>query len=159
MATVFIGVGSNVDPGPNIAKALFLLADYCSGIEESPCYLSPGMEGAEGTFANLVIRARTSLAPNELVAALKGTERACGRSKTQQTVDLDLLLYDDLCCEDDVVKVPRADIERFPFVLKPLSELAPDERHPKLGLSFAVLWAQSKFADHDLTLTSRDSLL
>ena len=158
MATVFIGVGSNVNPGLNIAKALSLLANYCSEIAESPCYLSPGIDGAEGTFANLVLRARTELMPHDLVAALKRTESACDRSKSQQTIDLDLLIYDDLCREDDVVKVPRSDIERYPFVLKPLSELAPNERHPKLGLSYTELWAQSDFADHDLTLISRDSL-
>ena len=158
MATVFIGVGSNISPGPNIDKALSSLAEYCSELQESTCYMSPGIAGAEGVFANLVVRACTALAPHELVATLKSIERACGRSPTQQTIDLDLLLYDDLNLHDDVVNVPREDIVRFAFVLKPLSELVPHERHPVLDRSYAELWAHSGLSDEALTPVPRDSL-
>ena len=158
MATVFIGVGSNVSPGPNIEKALSSLAEYCTELQESTCYMSPGIAGAGGMFVNLVVRARTALAPHELVATLKSIERACGRSSTQQTIDLDLLLYDDLNLHDGVVKVPREDIVRFAFVLKPLSELAPHQRHPVLDQSYAELWAQSQLSDETLTPVARDSL-
>ena len=158
MAKIFIGVGSNVNPRSNIDKALVALTEFCDAIEESPCYLSPGENGATGIFANLVISAETDLSPFNLVRKLKSIERDCGRTAAQQTIDLDLLIYDELSLAEGDVNVPRDDIVRFAFVLKPLSDLAPQVTHPTLGLRFSELWHASNFSAENLTQIARNAL-
>lgn len=47
-------------------------------------------------------------------------------------MDLDILFYDKMVYEDDSLVLPHVDLENRYFVLKPLSELAPNFRHPIL---------------------------
>ena len=58
-----------------------------------------------------------------------------------RTLDLDLLLYDDLVMSEGKLVLPRDDIERYAFVLAPLAEIAGNARHPVNGVSYADMWA------------------
>ena len=158
MPQIFISIGSNEQPKRHITQALNLLADYCNHIQHSPWYLSQAVGAATGQFVNLVVRAETELPAIELVATLKSIERRCGRLKTNQTLDLDLLLYDDLILEEGAVRVPRSDIERFAFVLKPLVDLAPQMIHPVVGESYEQIWRNSELDISSLTVVSPDEL-
>lgn len=158
MPQIFISIGSNEQPKRHITKALKLLADYCNHIQQSPWYLSQAVGAATGQFVNLVVCAETDLAVGELVATLKSIERRCGRLKTNQTLDLDLLLYDDLVLEQGAVRVPRSDIERCAFVLKPLVDLAPQMIHPVVGESYEQIWRNSELDVSSLTLASPDEM-
>ncbi|MBU6421626.1 MAG: 2-amino-4-hydroxy-6-hydroxymethyldihydropteridine diphosphokinase, partial [Gammaproteobacteria bacterium] len=77
-------------------------------------------------------------------AALDDIERQCGRIRggprfAPRTLDLDLLLYGDLISATPV-RLPRPEILKYAYVLKPLVDLAPERRHPLTGKSFAEHW-------------------
>src|SRR5699024_369002 len=111
-----------------------------------------GFEGA--AFHNLVIGFDCTLAPLEVVHALRAIEQQCGRSRNEKmrsrTLDLDLLLYGDQVLDAADLRVPRSDITRYAFVLKPLLELLPDGRHPLSGRRYADLWAEFDASDQPL---------
>jgi len=69
---------------------------------------------------------------------------SCGRVRTgrisDRTLDLDLLLYEDLILEGEVLKIPHPKLHERAFVLGPLLELIPHEKHPMLKKSFKALW-------------------
>ncbi len=145
MSTVYISIGSNVERDKNIRKALQLLIKRFNNIDCSSIYetIPVGFSGA--LFYNLVVMFETDLSPENVVAELKHIENQCGRVRSQQkfsnrSVDLDLLLYDDLILNQNKVNVPREEILEYAFVLEPLAELVPDLKHPQLDISFSELW-------------------
>ena len=144
MHTAYIAMGSNLgdslqllerawgEIGNHFAINLLSLA--------SPYLSDPvGME-SENQFVNTVGCVNTGLDPHELLAFLHETEKRFGRKRpsdqvgyADRTLDLDLLLYDDLVTEPTgsvIIPHPRMH-ERF-FVLMPLCEIAPEFSHPTL---------------------------
>ncbi|HLQ86165.1 MAG TPA: 2-amino-4-hydroxy-6-hydroxymethyldihydropteridine diphosphokinase [Salinisphaeraceae bacterium] len=152
---VFIGVGSNIEPRRHIAQALRLLRQRFGTLQVSTIYACPaiGFDGA--MFGNLVVGFDTDLAALDLVHALRAIEQQCGRPHSDRTrsrtMDLDLLLYGEHVLETADLQVPRVDILRFAFVLKPLAELLPDGRHPVLGSRYRDLWAAFDASEQPLT--------
>ncbi|MFC1685277.1 2-amino-4-hydroxy-6-hydroxymethyldihydropteridine diphosphokinase, partial [Pseudomonadota bacterium] len=71
--------------------------------------------------------------------AAHGRER-CGEKFASRTLDIDLLTYGDQVIKEGKVEIPREEITRYAFVLLPLAEVAGDEQHPVLGLSYRELW-------------------
>ena len=158
MSRIYIGIGSNEVPGIHIANAISALNKLCTEVDLSPTYLSQGVDGATGYFANLVAGATTQLSVEQVVVKLKAIEQANGRKPGHQTIDLDLLLYDDLIVNTDALKLPREDIERFVFVLKPLADLAPSLIHPVAGVSIEKMWQESGMNESMLSEVSLEAL-
>ena len=158
MACIYVGIGSKELPGLYVPRALTALKQLCTDIVRSSIYLSEGIEGATGRFANLVVGASTSMPLVELAANLKAIERTNDRKPGYQSIDLDLLLYDDVIVDDDMLQLPRDDIERYVFVLKPLAELAPALIHPVTGLSIEQMWLQSGMDAGVLTEVALEAL-
>ena len=78
-------------------------------------------------------------------AELKSIEDKNGRLRdgpkfSARTLDLDLLLYDDLDLHDKGMDVPRDEIEKYAFVLKPLADIVPEMEHPVTGVRMQALW-------------------
>lgn len=150
MARVFVGVGSNVEPERNVPAALAALVERFGKTEASPAYRSRpvGFDGED--FINLVIAFDSELAPHALVDTLHAIETACGRERgakrfAPRIIDLDLLLVDDMVTRSGGgPTLPREEIMRYAFVLRPLSELAPDRQHPVEGVSLRELWARHR---------------
>ena len=92
-------------------------------------------------FWNVVARLRTRLAPHALLHAVKELETELGRTPTfhqgPREIDIDLLLYDDVVLDESGLTLPHPRMMDRAFVLAPLVELAPDDRHPVSGESFA----------------------
>jgi 2-amino-4-hydroxy-6-hydroxymethyldihydropteridine diphosphokinase len=102
-----------------------------------------GFEGDD--FYNMVAGFDAEHDVRRVAAGLREIERAAGRGRgaerfVARTLDLDLLLYDDLVMDDGSIKLPRAEILKYGFVLGPLAEIARDRLHPVLGVSFGDLW-------------------
>jgi 2-amino-4-hydroxy-6-hydroxymethyldihydropteridine diphosphokinase len=145
MIMAYVGVGSNIDKQRNVRSGLRRLEEEFGELRVSPVYRTPAVGFAGAEFYNLVVGVRTDATVHELVDALKAIEREFGRDHTEpkfssRTLDLDLLTYGDLVLSDGRISVPRDDIDRYAFVLKPLAEIAPEEYHPIKLLTYRALW-------------------
>lgn len=94
-------------------------------------------------FLNGMIEIETLLSPQELLDALHVIEQAAHRERKihwgPRTLDLDIIFYDKLVMESDTLVIPHIDMQNREFVLKPLSQLAPNYRHPLLGKTVTQL--------------------
>ena len=112
--------------------------------------------GFEGdAFYNLVAGLETSLSVGELAAVLRDIEKDHGRVRgekkfSSRTLDIDILTYNDLTGEVDGVQLPRDEILKHAFVLKPLVDLAPDARHPENGKPYRQLLEEADFTGQRL---------
>lgn len=145
MTQGYIGIGSNIDREQHIADGLQDLRNEFGNLKVSGVYESAPIGFAGDAFYNLVVGFDTTLTADAVVRKLRAIEVAHGRpadSKkfSSRTLDLDLLLLGDRVIDNGRLKLPRDDIVRYPFVLQPLAEIAPTQRHPVLQQSFAELW-------------------
>ncbi len=147
MAQVFIGVGSNREREKHIRAGIRALAAVFRNLRISTVYenRAVGFDGAN--FYNFVVGCETDLEVEQVAGQLHRIEEEYGRDRSGLyphtiTLDLDLLLYDDLVLTQGALQLPRADIDRYAFVLCPLAELAPDLRHPVSGKTCASLWSE-----------------
>ena len=145
MARVYISVGSNIDRERNIDMALRLLEASFGQLQRSSVYESEAIGFDSDPFYNLVVGFDTDDTPREIHDVLHCIEEASGRIRTTglsaRTLDLDLLLYDDLVTETGGLVLPRDDITRYAFVLAPLAEIAGTLRHPVTGENYENLWS------------------
>jgi len=158
MAQVYISVGSNIDRRRNIAAALQILTDTYGELQQSSVYESAAVGFDSAPFYNLVLGFSTQQSPQAVHEQLHSIENRCGRQRTAalsaRTMDLDLLLYDDRVMTEGKLVLPRDDINRYAFVLRPLAEIAAAARHPVTGVTFKDMWAA--FDDETQPLTRVD---
>lgn len=87
-------------------------------------------------FINMTIEIETGLESKELLRILKIVEKELGRKESfkwgPRSIDLDILLFDDLVLKEDNLEIPHPLMHERDFVLKPLCEIAPDIIHPVL---------------------------
>jgi len=145
MAHVYVSIGSNIDRERNIAAALRELSAAYRELEQSSVYESDAVGFDSAPFYNLVVGFSTDESPRVIQDSLHAIENRHGRMRTTdlsaRTLDLDLLLYDDLVLSAGKLVLPRGDIERYAFVLAPLAEIAGTSHHPVTGISYADMWA------------------
>lgn len=148
MAIVYLGLGTNIgNRRGNLVKAAALLAERVGDI----LALSGSMETepwgfeSENLFLNAAIKMETPLTPDELLSATQAIEREMGREKKSdgsyhdRVIDIDILLYDNRVIEQPGLIVPHPLMQERLFVMAPLAEIAPFERHPLLGQTFIEL--------------------
>lgn len=146
MARIYISLGSNIDRDQNTRAGIEALRQRFGELELSSVYESEAV-GFEGdAFYNMVIACDVDEDVNSVNRALAEIEDAHGRDRSgprfsSRTLDLDLLLYDDLVLDNNGLKLPREEILKNAFVLWPLAEIAPQRVHPVAGRSYAELWA------------------
>lgn len=143
--TAYIGIGSNIEPEHHIERALAELKAHHGAVRTSTLYRVPAVGFAGADFINGVIAIETTAGIEALVDELKNLELAAGRKRSDgmgsRELDLDLLLYGDQVIHRDRLVLPRPDILKYAFVLRPLAELAPETVHPATGETLAWHWA------------------
>ncbi len=149
MARVFVSIGSNIDRAANIRAGVAALRAKYGEVAVSSVYDSPAVGFDGDDFYNLVAAFDTGEDVDAVAAFLREIERRQGRVRAPKagsfiarTLDIDLLLYDDLVTERPGFSLPRDEILKYAFVLAPLAEIASERRHPVLGRSFRDLWAE-----------------
>ncbi|OIO38443.1 MAG: 2-amino-4-hydroxy-6-hydroxymethyldihydropteridine diphosphokinase [Candidatus Omnitrophica bacterium CG1_02_49_10] len=140
-ARVYIGIGSNMgDRKANIDKAMGLLKEIAETevVSASALYKSLPVGGPpdQGDFLNGAVLIKTSINPLELLNKLKYIEHRLGRPKNAErnaprTIDLDILLYNDLVVKGENIQIPHPRLAERRFVLEPLCEISPDLLHPE----------------------------
>jgi len=140
-----ISIGSNIDKDKNIPASLRALEHHFGQLTISSTYESEPVGFTGDAFYNLVVGFNSNLSVKEVAKQLRQIELDNGRTRDCQkfsarTLDLDLILYDDLILNDGRLQIPRDEIERYAFVLEPLAEIAPTLKHPISRLSYAELW-------------------
>ena len=97
-------------------------------------------------FLNGAVVLETELGPEALLRGLLEVERGMGRRrevpKGPRTIDLDLLLYEEVVIASEELTVPHPEMHTRRFVLEPLAEIAPEMRHPVRGISVAEMLAE-----------------
>ena len=141
MATAYIGLGSNLDnPVARIESAIHALKRFpgTTLLCCSSCYRSkPVGPQNQPDYINAVARVDTSLTAVQLLENLQAVENRQDRVRTRRwgprTLDLDLLLFDDLVLQSDTLTLPHPEMHRRGFVLYPLYEIAPEIEIPGQG--------------------------
>lgn len=137
----YIALGSNLDnPIDQVQQAFEELAQlpHTHLISRSSLYNSaPVGRLDQPDFINAVACIETLLAPRELLHALLAIEQRHGRVRESlnapRTLDLDILIYDNLQCADEDLTLPHPRMAQRSFVLKPLMEISPECDIPGLG--------------------------
>jgi 2-amino-4-hydroxy-6-hydroxymethyldihydropteridine diphosphokinase len=145
MAKIYISIGSNIDAEKNIRLAIQALQDHYGKLVLSSVYESEAVGFDGDNFLNLVAAAKTEEDVHTVVATLRKIEDANGRDRSgprfsARTVDLDLLLYDDLILKENGLELPRGEITSNAFVLLPLDEIASQLIHPVSGKTMCDHW-------------------
>lgn len=144
MARAFVSAGSNIEPERNVREAIRHLASRVRVLAVSTVYLTePIGTPDQPPYYNCVIEIETHLPPSELKRKVLGSiENGLGRIRTSdksapRTIDLDLILYDQLVMAEEELTLPDPDILRRPFLTAALYELDRDLVLPGTTISIA----------------------
>ena len=143
MSRLYLGLGSNLgDRKKNITGATTICGALIGALESlSSLYeTEPWGFSSPNKFLNAVICLETDKDPGLCLALIKGIEREMGRVYSHEAgyedriIDIDILLYDDLILQTGTLSIPHPRMGERDFVLRPLTEIAPELRHPVSGL-------------------------
>lgn len=106
-----------------------------------------------GVFLNQVMEVRTELSPEQVLDAIQSIELELGRNRREEaevkretgeryasrTMDIDIILYDDVVLKSERLTIPHPLMQEREFVLGPMCELVSEKIHPVYGVTLAEL--------------------
>ena len=143
MALAYLGLGSNIgDREESLNNAIAELSGV-PGIQvtkiSSRYETKPYGKTDQPDFMNMAVEVDTNLTPLDLLETVLGIEHDLGRVRTEvwgpRSIDIDVLLYEDLELKLTDLKVPHPEMHLRSFVLDPLNEIAPKREHPTLQMT------------------------
>ena len=159
--TVILALGSNLGDRPGfMQKALQKIHENIGWIKDiSRIYETPawGFEG--NAFLNACVSVNTRLEPQSILKKLLVIETELGRDRSEsenyqnRTIDLDILLFENLVLETSSLTIPHPGIPERAFVLKPLNDIAASEKHPVLEKKISRLLEENP-DDSPITVSS-----
>jgi 2-amino-4-hydroxy-6-hydroxymethyldihydropteridine diphosphokinase len=149
MSIAYLSLGSNLDKEHNLPAAVRLLATHGRVLAVSAVYeTAPVGNPDDPAFFNAAVALETGLPPAELKQqVLAGIEQQLGRQRSAdpnapRSIDVDISLYDDAILDLGKRRIPDPEIVRYPHIVVPLADLAPDYRHPEMDETLAQIAAR-----------------
>lgn len=143
---VFLGLGSNLgDKEANLRAAIYEIEKRIGKVISLSAFYTTEPWGftSENTFVNAVCKVDTSFLPMEVLQITQEIEKDLGRIQksvhgnySDRSMDIDILLYDDIILHTDQLTIPHPLMCERKFVLEPLVEIAPELIHPITGKTF-----------------------
>ena len=145
--TAYLGLGSNMGDKEAFLEAGIETLDDTKGciVEKVSEFIvtEPYGDVVQDDFLNGALKLRTLLTPNELMSKLQEIEQESGRERNvrwgPRTLDLDILLYDDIIFDSEKLEIPHIELHKRDFVLRPMAQIAPHLRHPIFGKTMIEL--------------------
>lgn len=145
--TAYLGLGSNLGDKKGYLDNAVRSLDEAKGchVEKVSSYQVTKPYGGveQDDFLNACLILKTLLTPEELLEKLHEIEQSAHRERIvhwgPRTLDLDILMYDDVVMETDELVIPHVEMHLRSFVLNPLREIAPNKRHPVIGKTVSQL--------------------
>ncbi len=155
LSTVYISLGSNIDPEANLKRAVELMGQRCTVLSVSHAYRTPPQGFTDqADFLNMAVKIETNLDAATLKqSVLDWIEQELKRVRdpnnknAPRTIDLDITLWNDAVFDygEKPWHVPDHDILRFAHVVLPLNEIAPEYVHPVEKVPLKVI--AERFSD------------
>ena len=147
MHLAYIGFGSNIGERLTYIQNSLHSLSAVEGITLttiSSIYMTePVGNVVQDDFLNGVVSLETSLSPHSLLHTLKDIEISIGRQHRTRwgprEIDMDILIYDDLCLQTPDLTIPHPEMHLRRFVLTPLAEIASNLSHPVFNKSILSL--------------------
>lgn len=150
MNEAYLALGSNLGDRDAMLRDALVSIEALPGTEvvvASPIYETPPMGPQDqGAYLNMAAKLTTAIDALALLRALQAIEVSMGRAPMQERrrwgpreIDIDLLMYGDEVIDEPGLIVPHPGMHLRWFVLKPLSDIAPELTHPLLGRSIGLL--------------------
>lgn len=136
----YLSIGSNIgDKEENLNRAIDMI-NSVKGVEvekvSSFLVTEPWGYLDQEEFVNAALKIKTIFSPQELMRTLLNIEKEMKRERIvkwgPRIIDLDIIFYDDLVLDEELVTVPHPRMEEREFVLKPLGEICGNKVHPLL---------------------------
>ena len=146
MNIAYLLIGGNLgDREDHLSRARALIEAGCGTIRQASAIYETAAWGntEQPDFLNQVLMIATMLSPDELMDGLLAAEQEIGRHRGEKygprSIDIDILLFDDIVLDKKHLQIPHPRLAARRFALIPLCELAPQVRHPVLGDSIQEL--------------------
>ncbi len=155
MTHVVLSIGSNIDREKNIQYAVRTLRCWYPELDISPVYETSAVGFDGPSFFNLIVGFHSEQPLQEIIRALKDIEVRAGRIRgpkkfDSRVLDIDVVLYGAEDHRARGINVPRDEIEKYAFVLKPLADVYPEMCYPVTGESFRSMWQSFEMKNQTL---------
>lgn len=138
--TAYIAIGSNMGDKSSYLQGAVKSLDELYGcqVEKVSKLITTAPYGGveQDEFLNGALKLKTLFTPQELLEKLHEIELEAGRERVirwgPRTLDLDILLYDDIVLDTEDLHIPHIEMHLRDFVLEPMVQIAPYKRHPLL---------------------------
>lgn len=147
---LYLGLGSNLgDKRNNLLQAVALISERVGRVVCLSRFYEtePWGYASNNTYLNAALGVETSLSLLEVLSITQNIERELGRQKKSmnreyldRSIDIDLLLMDDLVIDSDALTLPHPLMHERQFVMEPLLEIAPMVVHPILGKTICQIY-------------------
>ena len=151
MATaVYLGIGSNNNRENSLRFAVAKISPLLKNFRKSSIWISKPIRQGEPDYFNMVVCGETESELNAFYACLEKIEQLAGTELMfnngtnfgqKRRLDIDILVFGDTVTTEPC-KIPRHDIQDYPFVTCPLNELNPDLIHPLLKIKVGEIWKE-----------------